>query len=288
MERTLWFLNGRFLPASEAALPLDDLGFVWGAIVVDRLRTFRQKLFRLDDHLRRFRQSCERACILQPRTDSELSGIAHQLIETNAKQVGPDHELSLVIFATPGVPGGEPTIGMQATPLDFARYAPLLQNGARLEPVAIASSLDPVIKHRSRLAWWITKQQASVGSEPLFTTDKPAQFIRETPIANFLAVIEGSVVSPPRSTVLNGISLQVVEELTASLGIAFAEREISLAEALERSSECLLTSTSYCLAPVASLAGKEKLLEGPIFRRLLQAWSDLAGVNILLQILTNR
>ena len=120
----LAFLNGRFLPAAEAALPLDDLGFVWGAVVVDRLRTFRQKLFRLEDHLRRFRQSCERASILQPRTDSELSGIAHRLIEENAKQVGPDRELTVVIFATPGVPGGEPTLGMQAAPLDFARYAP--------------------------------------------------------------------------------------------------------------------------------------------------------------------
>ena len=122
----------------------------------------------------------------------------------------------------------------------------------------------------------------------MFTTDKPEQFIRETPIANFLAVIDGVVVSPPRSTVLNGISLQVVEELAAGLGIAFAEREIGLGEVLERSSECLLTSTSYCLAPVTGLARVEKPLEGPIFGRLLQAWNDLTGVNILLQILTNR
>ncbi len=282
------YLNGRVLPASEAALPLGDAVFVWGATITDRLRTFRQKLFRLDDHLRRFRASCERACIPQPRTDSELASIAQELIEANARQLGPDRELSLVIFATPGDPAGQPTLGMQAAPLDFTKYAPFLRDGAVLEPVPYSSSLDPTIKHRSRLAWWIAKQRMPAGSEPLFTTGEPHHFVRETPHANFLAVINGTLISPPRSAILNGISLQVVEEMCERLGYAFAERESGLGEVLDHASECLLTNSSYCLAPIARLAGREKPVAGPIFRRLLQSWSELAGVDILHQFLTNR
>ena len=285
------YLNGHFLPASEAALPLSDAGFVWGATVTDRLRTFRQKLFRLDDHLKRFRSSCELAFIPQPRTDAELAAIASELIEANAKLLPSDTELSLVVFATPGSVDGPPTLGMEATPLQVAHHRHVFETGAILEPIpgAIpATIIDPRIKHRSRLPWWIAKAKCLPGSEPLFTTVAPDQFVRETTAANFLAVIDGTLVSPPRATILNGISLLVVEELARSLGMAFHERELPLAEVLDRADECFLTNTSYCLAPVSRIADRLKPIDGPLFTRLIQAWSDLTNVDIRQQFLTNR
>src|SRR5258708_38674302 len=96
----LAYLNGRILPESEVALSLDDLGFTWGATVTDRLRTFRKKLFRLHDHLRRFRKSCELAFVPQPRGDGELAAAVEELIAANATLLSPDTEMSLVLFAT--------------------------------------------------------------------------------------------------------------------------------------------------------------------------------------------
>ena len=284
------YLNGHFLPAEEAVLPMTDAGFVWGATVTDRLRTFRQKLFRLDDHLKRFRNICELACIPQPRTDGELAAIAHELVEANRKFLPTDSELSLVIFATPGSEPGQPTLGMEAVPLPFDRYRYLFEHGAVLHPSSCAlpsAVLDPRIKHRSRLPWWIAKEQSLPGSEPLFTTVEPDRFVRETTIANFLAVIDGILVSPPRDTILNGISLLVVEELAHALGIPFCEREVPLAEVLDRADECLLSNTSYCLASVSRIDERPKPLHGPIFTRLIQAWSDLTSVDIRRQFLTN-
>ena len=57
------YLNGRFLTLTEAHLTLHDAGFVWGATVTDLCRTFRSQPYRLADHLRRFRRSCELAYV---------------------------------------------------------------------------------------------------------------------------------------------------------------------------------------------------------------------------------
>src|SRR5205809_1129545 len=79
------------------------------------------------------------------------------------------------------------------------------------------------------------------------TPHGPSATLAETSVANFLAVIDGVVVSPPRETVLDGISLRVTRELCGALGIAFAEAPLTLAD-VHRTSEALLTGTGFCLA----------------------------------------
>ena len=46
--------------------------------------------------------------------------------------------------------------------------------------------------------------------------------------------------------------------------------------------EALLTSTSICVLPIVECDGQPigSGQPGPIYRRLLAAWSDLVGVNI--------
>src|SRR5438270_11827675 len=98
----LAYLNGQFLPQDEAHLPLNDAGFVWGATVTDLCRTFRHRLFRLADHLARFRASCRLAQVPQPVGDDELSRLAEQVIAHNASLLPAEADLALVLFATPG------------------------------------------------------------------------------------------------------------------------------------------------------------------------------------------
>lgn len=283
----LSYLNGCFVPSDRAAISLHDAGFLWGATIADRLRTFNRKPFRLDAHLKRFRQSCELAYVPQPRNDAEITAIVHELIEINGKQLPPGGELSIVLFATPGR-DDQPTFGVDATLFEFARYASMVGDGVSLQPLACENLIPPAIKHRSRVHWWISKHMVGKGNEPLFTTASAERHIRETPTANFLAVIEDELVSPPRSTILNGIGLAVVQELAGALGIPFREREITTREGLNRAGECLLTNSSFCLAPVSRLAGLPKLTRGPMFDRLGRAWNDLVGLNILSQITSKR
>ncbi len=112
-------------------------------------------------------------------------------------------------------------------------------------------------------------------------------FVTETVVANFLIVRGGTVLSPPRGTILNGVSLQIVEELCRDLCVPFEEGRLTV-EDCRNADEAMLASTSYCLAGVRRVAGADLPTHGPIRRRLLDEWSRRVGVDIERQILSNR
>jgi branched-chain amino acid aminotransferase len=296
-------LNGRFLPYSQAALPFHDAGFVMGATATDLCRTFKQRLYRWDDHLTRFRQGCQLARIPQEVPDAELTEIAQHLLSHNSALVGSEQELALVVFATPGqigyyagLAGGlaesKPTLGMHTFPLPFSRYKSIFERGAHLNVPTTrhipAVCIDPRAKMRSRLFWWLAEQEAheqEPGSNALLL-DLNDQ-VTETAAANFLMMIDGVVVSPPKETILGGISLRVVEELCGQLAIPFEERPFTIDECLI-ADEAWVTSTPYCLAGVSRINGEAIPWPGPILLRLQEAWSNAVGVDICQQILSSR
>lgn len=270
----------------DVVLPLNDAGLVWGAIVTDRLRTFGGKLFALDAHLRRFRHSCELARIPQPIPDARLARITEQLVRDNRREL----ELSAIWLATPGpIPGigGAdaqpigPTLIAYTSPLDPRKFEQLVKEGARLIPTATAYSVDPRIKHRSRLGWWTAEQQVHAQdalADPLFIESTRNQVL-ETPSANVLAVIDGTVVSPPRDRILNGITLGVVEDLCKHLELQFLERAFTTND-LKKASEVLLTNTSFCLVGVSSIGDLAIPFPGPTLARLTEGLSQWVGVDI--------
>ena len=307
MTAPLAYLNGRFLPFAEAALPLHDAGWVSGATVVDNARTFRHKLFRWPDHLARFRRDCATCYVPLDATDEQLTATAHELIEHNAKLLPPGGELQVVTFATPGplgvylgdAPNGPPALGMVTYPLPFRRYRPFFTDGAVLVVVGQGESrwgsvLPPTVKHRSRMLWHVADHKArELSGDPtalglVWELGEYGQDagVWETSVANVLAVLDGAVVTPPRSAALDGISLGVTRELCAGLGLAFVHAPVLGSHDLGRASEMMLTGTGFCLAGVRDLvepgAATRRWFEwpGPVFRRLLTAWSDLVGVDI--------
>jgi branched-chain amino acid aminotransferase len=300
MSEPLSYLRGRLLPASQASLALDDSGFVMGATVTDLCRTFRHELYRWDDHLARFRNSCQAAELAPPVTDAELTRIAQELVAHNAGLLKPEEDLALLVFITPGPIGyysglstglgdASPTFGMQTFPLPFARYRRLFQDGAH---VAVPSTrqlpgtcIDPRIKHRSRLHWWLADREVHNlhpgAAAVLLDADG---HLTETASANLLLVKHGTVLSPPRSTILAGVSLLAVEELCRENGFAFEERPLTTLDT-RTADEILLTSTPYCLCGVSRFEGKAVPWPGAMLQLLLKAWSGSIGVDIQGQIL---
>jgi branched-chain amino acid aminotransferase len=297
MTTPLAYLNGDFRPQNEAHLPLNDAGFVWGATVTDLCRTFRHRLFRLADHLDRFRESCNRARVPVDAGKEQLTAIAEQIVAHNASLIGDKDDLALVMFATPGPIGyylgetgqGPPTLGMHTFPLPLPRYRRLFEEGARLIVPTVmhppAPCLDPRIKHRSRLFWWIAEQEVH-DTDPRANAllIDPHGFITETSAANLLIVKGGRVQTSWRGRVLNGISLEVVQEMCDELKIPFDEVDLALADCCQ-ADEAMLANTAYCLAPVKSVQGKELSCPGRVFERLLARWSDQVGVDIRGQII---
>jgi branched-chain amino acid aminotransferase len=55
----IFYLNGKFLDEKEAKISVYDLGLLRGYAVFDFLRTYNQKPFYLDDHLKRLLNSAK-------------------------------------------------------------------------------------------------------------------------------------------------------------------------------------------------------------------------------------
>jgi branched-subunit amino acid aminotransferase/4-amino-4-deoxychorismate lyase len=295
----LVFWNGEFLPRSRAGLPWHDAGFVFGATATDLVRTFRHRLFRLDEHVRRFRQSCDLALIPLRHSDTELAQIATELADRNAVTLEAGGDLALVMFATPGPVGyylgelggagdGEPTLAMHTFALPFARYRRMFREGAKLRVPSVrhvpAVSVDRRIKQRSRLFWWLAEREVhAVDPTASALLLDESGCVTETAAANFLIVVRGIVVSPPRRHILSGVTLAVVEELCAELGIPFEERPLSLDEC-KHADEAMLTSTPYGIAGVAAIDDANLPWPGPTWRKLLDAFSRHASLDIAAQI----
>ena len=204
-----------------------------------------------------------------------------------------------MLFATPGPIGfylGElgglgdapTTFGMHTFPLPWAHYRRLVTHGASLVVPRVRQvpreCIDPHIKQRSRMHWWLADREArrvELGASALLLDSDG--HVTETASANFLMVRQGVVYSPPRETILEGVSLSVVRELCAGLAIPFVEQALSLDDCLA-ADEAMLTCTSYCVAGVARLQAKPLGFPGTIFRRILQTWSNEVGVDIHGQI----
>ena len=307
MPESLAYLNGQFLPFSAAMLPLNDAGFVWGATVVDNCRTYAGKLFRWPDHLSRFRRDCMVCQVPLERSDEKLTAAAERLIATNRT----DSELQLVTFATPGPLGfytgeecdGPPTVGMVTYPIPKKRYRRFFSEGVTLaaavnpfhQPTHFNDTfLTPTAKHRSRMAWWVAERAMGVvgyppHAVPLFF-DRPDGTPTETAFANVLVVVDGTVVTPPRHLVLDGISLRFTQELCSDLRIPFAEAGLDDFHP-PNVTEVMLVGTGFGIAGVREYFSDPKAeavkfdWPGPIFLRLLTAWSQLVGIDVQAEFL---
>jgi branched-chain amino acid aminotransferase len=281
MEPPVAYFNGRYIQSSGATLPVADLGFRSGVTIVDNCRTYNHRLFRWPDHLARLRRDCAACHVPLAATDVELTTRANELIRQNAAANG---ELQLVTIATPGPPGGPPTLGMYTYPVPVEVYRPFFASGVHLvtagcHPAGPGLLLSPGVKHRSRMVWWLAEHAVPAGAVAVLTADPAGDVLTETAIGNLLLVVRGTVVASDPAYVLDGISVRVVRELCEKLGVPF--REAPLTRSLvQDAAEVMLAGTGFGLAGVRRLDDTNFPWPGPIYQRLLAAWSALVGVDV--------
>jgi branched-subunit amino acid aminotransferase/4-amino-4-deoxychorismate lyase len=289
------------MPAAEARIPVWDAGVAGGVIVSEQIRTFLRRLYRLDDHLDRLAASLSQVGLGAELKCDDLARTAVELVAHNAGLLPTGQELGLAIFVTAGeishladasdaAGHAGPTVCMHTFSLPFERWAHKMHAGARLvvSPVqqVPASCIAPSIKHRSRLHYYLAERAArTIDPDAIPLLLDRTGHAMETPTANILIVDSSGIVSPPIADILPGISRVVVKELATSLGIYFSERALSV-ESIASASEVLMSSTPFCLMPVTHLDGRliGEGTPGPVFHRLMEAWSRTVGVDILEQI----
>lgn len=301
MPETLVFLNGNMVPASQAHLAIFDAGVVLGATVTEMTRTFRQQPYRLDDHLDRLYRSLKYTRMDIGTSKSELASISRELVAHNARLADPEDELGLIHFVTAGefpVYAGSagrsarttPTVCAHTFPMPFELWAPKLKTGAHLVTPSIRhvppQCFDPKMKYRSRMHYYLADKEAQLVDPDASALLLDLQGnVTETGGSNFLIVERGVIVSPTLVNTLPGISRAMVIELAAKLSIPFVEKDIQV-HSVMNADEAFTSTTPYCLLPVTKINGVAigDGQPGPMFRRLLAAWSAEVGVDIERQI----
>ena len=106
--------------------------------------------------------------------------------------------------------------------------------------------------------------------------------------SNFFIVSDGVIRTPRARNVLEGISRETVRELASQLGIEYVEEDLQQYH-LYNADEAFLSTTSYCVLPVSKVNGQllKNDTPGPVSKRLLSAWSELVGVDIVGQALSH-
>lgn len=297
MAEPFAFLNGRFVLATEMKVQVGDIGFMQGVTVAEQLRTFHGVLFRLERHLERLAHSLEIIGVDPGMTQEQMGAIARRLASENHALLDDGDDLGLAMFVTPGLystydPHGEsgPTIGMHTTPLPFQLWLDHYEHGQRLVVTDVqqvpAACWPPELKCRSRMHYYLADRKArriDPRARALLLDERGR--VTEASTANLVIFRrDEGLISPPKETILPGVSMAVVEELAVELGIPFLYRELTPQEVVT-ADEALLTSTSPCAVPAVSLNGEPigDGRPGEIFRRLLDAWGRHTGVDIAAQ-----
>jgi len=284
------YLNGHWIDDQQLSIPVNDLGFLMGVTVTERLRTFGGRVFRQAEHFQRMRQSLAIVGLDAGSAVQELDAATHEFVGRNASLLADGDDWSIAAFVTPGDGSGRPTTCVHGAPLPFADWAHQFQQGVSLytsdHRQTPASCWPPQLKCRSRMHYYLADQQAQsreAGARALLLDQEG--FVGEASTANLVIFNQDQgVVSPRWEKVLPGVSVAVVGELCAAMGIGFQQRDLTIEE-FRAADEAWLCSTSICLLPVVRCDGQKigQGKPGARFAGILNAWNELVGIDIAAQ-----
>ncbi|MGH7155249.1 MAG: aminotransferase class IV [Acetobacteraceae bacterium] len=236
--------------------------------------------FRMDDHLRRFRQSME-AFRLQPReTDADLRGILHDLVRRTGLR-----EAYVAMDCLRGSPpagarrhpaNARPYLVAFAIPYVWLMPREVIERGAHLIIASTPRIPPECVDPRAKNFHWADMTRALFEAHDA-GADNPVLLgldgnVTEGPGFNVFAVTDGVVATPDRG-VLEGITRLAVIELCDKLGIPCEVRSVPAAE-LREADEVFISSTAGGVMGVTRLdkriIGNDRA--GPVTTRLHDAY----------------
>lgn len=294
----LVYLNGEFLPAPEAKISIFDAAVMLGDTVTESTRTFAHKPFKLEQHLDRLYRSLKVTRIDPGISPTEMTALSLQVLEKNLPNVAPEMDLWLVHNISRGlfVAGADPTkqrsqatIIIHTAPMILTDWARFYSEGCHaVTPFSRAippEALDARIKNRSRMAYTLAEAEVKL-------VDPQAQSIlldihgnvAENKGGNFFIYADGVLKTPHARSALAGVSRATVLELATQLAIPTQVTDFQPYD-IYTADEAFFTSTPYCIMPATKFNGLPvgDGRVGEVTQRLLQAWSEMVGVDIVAQ-----
>lgn len=278
------FVNGKFLPLSEANVSVEDRGFQFGDGVYEVIRSYGGKLFRLNDHLERLKRSMEAIHLPPASTREDVRDII-----TSAYQQSGYPEAKVYLQVTRGAAPRDHQFPQEVRPtvvITVRRLAPL-PSEVREHGVAVITVPDIRwgrcdIKSVNLLPNVLSRQTAQEKGafEALFVRGGS---VMEGAGSNLFQVGQGKIATPPKgSLILSGITRDVVIEIAKEAGMEVEERSLPL-ESLMKAEEVFLTGTTIEIISVVAVDGVAigEGRPGKVARGLFQRYRDLVAQELL-------
>lgn len=275
------FVDGQFVPLSEAKISLFDWGFTRSDATYDVASTWQGAFFRLNDHIDRFFASLAKMRLAVPYDRAQLRDVLHGCVRAGGLQ-----DAYVAMVCTRGVPprgARDPRMAQNrfyAYALPFGWIAPRdkqlagidlhVSQRQRIAP----ESVDPTVKNYH----WMDLVQSLYdaydrGCDTSCVVDA-AGHVTEGPGFNVFAVKDGVVHTAGRG-VLEGISRRTAIELCGGLGLPLNIAPLPVA-LLRGADEVFLTSTGGGVLPIAKVDGvalpRSAGFPGPVTTKLYDAY----------------
>lgn len=276
------WIDGEIVDGAEARIPVTDHGLLYGDGIFEGIRVYRNRVFRLDAHMKRFAAAARGIALELPGGIDAVRAIVLDTVRAFGAE-----EAYVRLIAT----RGEGSLGVDPTTCPHPRLICLVDHVRIYPPDKLSSGLelvtsslrrpspdvlDPRIKSLNYLNNVLAKLEAlQRGADEALMLNTQGM-VAETSVANVFVVRDGVLLTPPAvDGALEGITRATVMELAVKLGIPMCERTLSRFDFFA-ADEAFLTGSGAGIVPIRSLDGRPigAGRPGPVFDKVRVAFSE--------------
>lgn len=254
LQENIAYLNGTYLPESEAMVPALDRGFLFADAVYELVPMYAGQGLGMDLHVKRFENSLRALDIAEPEAlAARLPVICEELAKRH-----PADDVAVYVQVTRGVAPRDHVPPAGIKPTVFARASAMTRTPAAPVQAIFAPDIRwgrCDIKSTALLANVLARMQAAGAGayEAILHRDG---LVTEGAASNVFAVIGSVVHTPPNShALLPGVTRALLIAQMRRTGIPVEESPLTVA-ALRAADEIWVTSSSKGPVPVVQLDGE--------------------------------
>ena len=262
MSKGCVHIGGKYVGLGEAKMSIFDTGFLHSDVVYDVTSTWKGSFFKLDEHLKRFKTSCDGFRLKNPYSDGETKKILAECVV----RAGCEDAAFVHMHVTRGeYPEGsrDPRLCRNqfvsyVVPYIFLWGPEKSKRGVNLNLAKRERISDKAIDARYKNFHWADLIQAQYDAYESGCDDAvlcgPDGNLAEGPGYNIFVVKKGTVATPDANC-LRGISRQTAIEMCEMLKIPLEIRKVQPNE-LRNADEAFATSTAGGVMPVVAIDSK--------------------------------
>jgi len=265
------YLNGAYLPLSEAKVSVLDRGFLFGDGIYEVIPWYQGRFLGFNAHIERLQASLQAIHLELPYSAEQWYDLLSPLLDAQSSQY-------IYLQISRGyAPKRDHVFPASVQPTVFAMsnlIPPFLEREQGIKAVTFEDNRWALcnIKATSLLANVLLKQQAAEqnAAEAILIREG---YVTEGSASNVFAVVDGLLMTAPKSShILAGITREIILQLAQTHQISVSETAISVAQ-LAQATEVWVTSSTREIVPIIEING-QKVADG----KAGSVWQILNGL----------